>query len=69
MEMKSVSIHWESMLTRPEFAMGDMIRQHEISGEVAKLVDRGAVWAAATRSIAAYLRQAHAAIRSRARHR
>ena len=66
MKMKSVSIHWESMLTRPKFGTEDMIRQHEILSEVGSLVDRGAVRATATQSVgtinAANLRRAHAAI-------
>lgn len=41
MKMKSVSIHWEAMFTRPMFGTEDMIRQHEILTEVASLVDRG----------------------------
>lgn len=42
-KFKSVSIHWEAMFTRPMFATGDMVRQHEILGEIAGLVDSGAV--------------------------
>jgi zinc-binding alcohol dehydrogenase family protein len=66
MKMKSVSIHWEAMFTRPMFGTEDMVRQHEILTEVAGLVDRGAVRATATRSVgtinATNLRQAHADI-------
>ena len=66
MKLKSVSIHWEAMFTRPMFGTADMIRQHEILTEVAALVDRGAVRPTATQSLgvinAANLRQAHAAI-------
>jgi NADPH:quinone reductase len=66
MKMKSVSIHWEAMFTRPMFGTEDMIRQHEILTEVASLVDRGAVRATATQSVgtinAANLRRAHAAV-------
>ena len=66
MKMKSVSIHWEAMFTRPMFGTADMIRQHEILTEVAGLVDRGAVRATAAQSFgainAANLRRAHAAI-------
>jgi NADPH2:quinone reductase len=65
-KMKSVSIHWEPMLTRPKFATEDMIRQHEILTEVASLVDHSAVRARATQSIgtinAANRRQVHAAV-------
>ncbi len=66
MKLKSVSIHWEAMFTRPMFGTADMIRQYEILTEVAALVDRGAVRPTATQSLgvinAANLRQAHAAI-------
>ena len=66
MKLKSVSIHWEAMFTRPMFGTADMIRQHEILTEVAALVDRGALRPTATQSVgvinAANLRRAHAAI-------
>ena len=66
MKMKSVSIHWEAMFTRPMFGTDDMVRQHEILTEVAGLVDSGVLRATATRNAgvinAANLRQAHAAI-------
>lgn len=66
MKLKSVSVHWEAMFTRPMFGTADMIRQYEILTEVAALVDRGAVRPTATQSLgvinAANLRQAHAAI-------
>jgi NADPH:quinone reductase len=38
---KSVSLHWEFMFTRPVFRTADMIRQHELLAEVARLVDGG----------------------------
>ncbi len=66
MKLKSVSIHWEAMFTRPMFGTPDMIRQHEILTEVAALVDRGAIRPTATQSLgvinAANLRRAHALI-------
>ncbi|MBV8401319.1 MAG: zinc-binding alcohol dehydrogenase family protein [Acetobacteraceae bacterium] len=66
MKMKSVSIHWEAMFTRPMFGTKDMIRQHEILTEVASLVDRGIIRPTAAQSMgvinAANLRRAHAAI-------
>lgn len=40
---KSISIHWEMMYTRSMFKTPDMIKQHEILTEVARLVDKGAV--------------------------
>ena len=68
MKMKSVSIHWEAMFTRPMFGTADMVRQHEILTEVAGLADSGVLRATATRNAgvinAANLRQAHAAIQA-----
>ena len=65
-KFKSVSIHWEAMFTRPMFATADMIRQHEILGEVAGLIDAGALRAAASQGYGAInaenLRRAHAAL-------
>ena len=65
-KLKSVSIHWEAMFTRPMFATADMIRQHEILCEIAGLVDAGQLRATATQAYgtirADNLRRAHAAI-------
>ncbi|WGF88004.1 zinc-binding alcohol dehydrogenase family protein [Marinivivus vitaminiproducens] len=65
-KMKSVSVHWEAMFTRPMFGTADMIRQHEILNDVARLVDEGQLRPTATESAgainAANLRKAHAAI-------
>lgn len=38
-KLKSISIHWEMMFTRAFFKTSDMIRQHEILTEVARMVD------------------------------
>ncbi len=69
MKMKSVSIHWEAMFTRPMFGTDDMVRQHDILTEVAGLVDSGVLKATATRNAgvinAANLREAHAAIEAK----
>ena len=66
MKMKSISVHWEAMFTRPMFATDDMIRQHEILDAVADLVDAGRLPAMATRSFgklgAATLTDAHRAV-------
>ncbi|MBB3770084.1 zinc-binding alcohol dehydrogenase family protein [Angulomicrobium tetraedrale] len=43
LKQKSLSLHWEFMFTRSMFHTGDMIRQHEILDEVARLVDAGTV--------------------------
>lgn len=41
LKTKSVSLHWELMFTRSLFQTADMVRQHELLTEVAKLVDAG----------------------------
>jgi zinc-binding alcohol dehydrogenase family protein len=38
---KSVSLHWELMFTRSLFATIDLIEQHKLLSEVARLVDAG----------------------------
>ena len=40
---KSVSVHWELMYTRSLFQTDDMIEQHHLLTNVAKLVDAGRV--------------------------
>ena len=66
MKMKSISIHWEAMFTRPMFATDDMVRQHDILDAVADLVDAGWLPAIATRNggalSAATLAAAHHAV-------
>ncbi|MES2190102.1 MAG: zinc-binding alcohol dehydrogenase family protein [Pseudomonadota bacterium] len=65
---KSLSIHWELMFTRPVFGTPDMIEQHRLLDEVAKLVDAGRVRTTVTEKFgsinAANLRKAHALIES-----
>jgi zinc-binding alcohol dehydrogenase family protein len=66
MKFKSVSIHWEAMVTRPMFATADMQRQHEILSGVADLIDAGKLRATAVTNYgsinAENLRHAHAAL-------
>ena len=66
MKMKSVSIHWEAMFTRPMFGTSDMVRQHDILDTISELVDAGTIRSAAVRNMgritAENLRAAHAAI-------
>ena len=38
---KCVSVHWEFMFTRSLFVTEDMIEQHKLLAEVAKLIDNG----------------------------
>lgn len=42
-KLKSISIHWEMMFTRSMFKTEDMIQQHHILTQVAKLVDEGKI--------------------------
>lgn len=41
LKRKSLSLHWELMFTRPLFGTPDMIEQHRLLTEVARLVDAG----------------------------
>ncbi len=63
---KSASVHWEAMFTRPSFATPDMIGQHDLLCEVARLVDDGLVRTTVTEELgpidAATLRRAHALV-------
>ncbi len=65
---KSVSVHWESMFTRSMFETADMVRQHELLTEVARLVDAGTLRTTMTENFgpinAANLKRAHALIES-----
>jgi NADPH2:quinone reductase len=65
---KAVSIHWESMFTRSMFKTPDMIAQHQLLSEVARLVDDGLIRTTLGETMgkinAANLRKAHALIES-----
>lgn len=41
LKRKSVSLHWELMFTRALFGTADMVEQHHLLAEVARLVDAG----------------------------
>ena len=41
LKRKSVSLHWELMFTRSLFETPDMVKQHELLTEIARLVDTG----------------------------
>lgn len=43
LKSKSVTFSWEFMFTRPMFATPDMIAQHELLGELARLVESGRI--------------------------
>ena len=47
---KSVSVHWESMFTRPVFETADVSAQHDLLAEVAALVDAGVLQTTAQRA-------------------
>jgi zinc-binding alcohol dehydrogenase family protein len=65
---KSVSLHWELMFTRSLFATIDMIEQHKLLTEVARLVDAGELRTTLGehfgRINAANLKRAHAFVES-----
>lgn len=60
---KSVTFVWELMFTRPMYQTPDMIQQHKLLNEIARLVDDGAVRTTAAYQLtpinAANLRKAH----------
>ena len=43
MKTKSASLHWEFMFTRAQFETHDMIAQHHLLNDIAKLVDDGKI--------------------------
>ena len=63
---KSCSLSWEFMFTRPAQGTPDMIEQHYLLGEVARLVDQGVIRSTVARVLspinAANLREAHALV-------
>lgn len=65
---KAVSLHWESMFTRSSFQTEDMIAQHQLLEEVARLVDKGDLRTTLDKVVgkinAETLKQAHAMIES-----
>ncbi|MGW1716821.1 zinc-binding alcohol dehydrogenase family protein [Streptomyces sp. NPDC002156] len=65
---KSISFHWELMFTRSLYRTPDQAAQHHILGEIARLVDAGALRTTATRDLgainAAHLREAHRILES-----
>jgi zinc-binding alcohol dehydrogenase family protein len=67
-KLKSISVHWEMMYTRSMYKTPDMIRQHEILKEVAKLVDSGQIKTTVAECMGvinvANLRKAHALLES-----
>ncbi|MNT81333.1 Zinc-type alcohol dehydrogenase-like protein [compost metagenome] len=68
LKRKALSLHWESMFTRPLYRTADMQRQHELLNRVADLVDAGVLQTTLGehfgRIDAANLRRAHALLES-----
>jgi NADPH:quinone reductase len=68
LKRKSVSVHWEFMFTRPVFQTPDMVEQHRLLDEVARLVDEGVLRTTLAEIIgpinAANLKRAHAVLES-----
>lgn len=68
LKRKSASLHWEFMFTRPVFGTPDLLRQHDLLTEVARLTDLGTLRTTATEHFgaltAANLRRAHALVES-----
>jgi len=65
---KSASVHWESMFTRSIFQTPDMIEQHNLLDDVARLVDEGVLRTTLGENLgritAANLKRAHAMVES-----
>ena len=68
LKRKSVSLHWEFMFTRSMFQTSDMIAQHRLLNDVAKLVETGVLHTTLTEIFgtinAENLKRAHALIES-----
>lgn len=68
LKSKSISLHWESMFTRPVFQTPDMVEQHRLLQDVARLVDDGVLRTTFGEHYgainAANLRRAHAFVES-----
>ena len=66
LKRKSAGLVWEGMFARPMFRTADMIEQHRLLAEVARLVDAGRLRPTMTRQAgridAAGLRRAHAMV-------
>ncbi|WP_131782984.1 zinc-binding alcohol dehydrogenase family protein [Legionella gresilensis] len=67
-KLKSISIHWELMFTRSLFMTADLIKQHEILNEAARLVEKDLIKTTLNEQFgvinATNLRRAHSLIES-----
>ncbi|UPG94971.1 zinc-binding alcohol dehydrogenase family protein [Luteibacter aegosomatissinici] len=68
LKRKAISLHWELMFTRSLFETNDMIRQHQILTDVARLIDDGTLKTTLGEHMgkisAENLRKAHALVES-----
>jgi zinc-binding alcohol dehydrogenase family protein len=68
LKRKCLSLHWEFMFARPLYGTADMTEQHRILGEVADLVDAGALRTTMQQNLgpinAGNLRKAHEILES-----
>ena len=68
LKRKAASLHWEFMFTRPVFETADMVAQHHLLTDVARLVDAGVLRSTHTTSLgtinAVNLKEAHRQIES-----
>jgi NADPH:quinone reductase len=68
LKRKSASLHWEAMFTRSTFETADILEQHKLLAEVARLVEAGKIKTTLADTFgainAANLRRAHALIES-----
>jgi zinc-binding alcohol dehydrogenase family protein len=68
LKRKSASLHWEAMFTRSTFETADILEQHKLLTEVARLVDTGKIKTTLGETFgtinAANLRRAHSLIES-----
>lgn len=68
LKRKCASLHWEYMFARPVFDTPDILRQHDLLTEVARLVDLGTLRTTVTQRYGALnganLRRAHALVES-----
>lgn len=67
-KLKSISVHWEMMYTRSMYQTPDMIKQHDILTEVARLVDQKIIKTTVAENMglinAVHLKKAHALLES-----
>jgi len=63
LKRKAISLHWESMFTRPIFGTPDMIGQHQLLDDIAAMIDDGMIATTLAQELspinAANLKQAH----------